>query len=97
LPQGNYKSFQGLAQDLPLNVHLLSLQTVNETQGLVLLRLQHIFEVDEHPVWSQPASVDLDSLFASFSVRTVTEMNLTGDQVKSQMHKLHWNTVNKKV
>ena len=57
LPQGNYKPFQGFAKDLPLNVHLLSLQTVNETQGTVILRLQHIFEVDEHPVWSQPASV----------------------------------------
>ncbi len=55
---------------LPLNVHLLSLRVMggdyppnagmgeSTTSSLVyLIRLQHIFEVNEHPIYSNPVKV----------------------------------------
>jgi len=72
--------------ELPFNVHLLSLQTVNGTANgkmITLLRLQHIFAEGEHPVWSKPAVVDLNKLFVSpYQISGVEEMNLTGSVVK---------------
>ncbi|RHY96107.1 hypothetical protein DYB35_007221 [Aphanomyces astaci] len=65
---------------LPLNVGLTSLEA--HSPKCIRLRLTHLFAVDEHPVWSQPATVSLATLlgpsFESFS--TVWEISLTGNR-----------------
>jgi len=87
------KRFTPIQQALPFNVHLLNLQAVDPNTKDVILRLQHIFEVKEHPVWSLPAQVDLRKLFAlPLAIQNVTELNLSANQDKSQVHRLTWLT-----
>ena len=55
-------------RSLPQNVHLLSFAVWENggpqpQQTQVILRLQHVFEVGVHPVWSLDATVDLTELF----------------------------------
>eukprot|EP01114_Cavostelium_apophysatum_P015022 TRINITY_DN4014_c0_g1_i1.p1 TRINITY_DN4014_c0_g1~~TRINITY_DN4014_c0_g1_i1.p1 ORF type:complete len:832 (+),score=225.18 TRINITY_DN4014_c0_g1_i1:499-2994(+) len=88
--QSNFRPVQA---PLPPNVHLMSFRAVEWNTSAVIVRLQHIFAVGEHSVLSQPAVVDLGSLFTSpFSVSDITEMNLTGNQLKSDVNRLHWIT-----
>ena len=65
-------SGSALAQALPANVHLLTLERWQP--GQVLLRLQHLFAVGEHPTWSQPATVDLSKLF---NAKFLAPINMT--------------------
>ena len=48
--------FTALARDLPLNIHLLTLQSLGS--GNYLLRLEHQFEIDEAP-WNEAVNVSL--------------------------------------
>ena len=50
-----------LAQPLPVNVQIITLQSLSERE--VLLRLAHQFGVNEDVILSHPASVDLATLF----------------------------------
>ena len=45
-----------LSRPLPSNVDLLSLEPWDD-HGRVLIRLEHIYEVDEDPVNSQPVTL----------------------------------------
>jgi len=45
----------------------------------MILRLVHSFETGEDPVYSQPITIDLDSLFVHLELDTSTEMSLTAD------------------
>lgn len=84
---------QPLNGTLPPNVHLFSLNAVDGTSNKTLLRLQHIFEIDEHPQLSLPVKVDIRSLFAPpYKVSNITEMNLTANQKKSDVKRFHWNS-----
>jgi hypothetical protein len=78
-----------VTQSLPLNVHLLSLNSLTETNNTIL-RLQHIFELGEHPVYSQPVSVDLDTIFTAFAVGSPVEASLSANQPLSNIHRLVW-------
>ena len=59
-----------------------------------MLRLAHLFSVDEHPTWSKPANVSLSAVFAKagFKIATVVEMSLTGNAPLEVMDesKVHW-------
>ena len=48
--------FTALTRELPLNVHLLTLQSLGG--GSYLLRLEHQFEIDEAP-WNDAVNVSL--------------------------------------
>ncbi|GAQ90184.1 lysosomal alpha-mannosidase [Klebsormidium nitens] len=76
---------------LPPNVALVTLQQL--ASGAVLLRLGHLFEVDEDPVLSRLANVDLRTLFAK-KIKAVTEMTLSGNQARSNVQKLVWRVEN---
>lgn len=52
-----YKQYAGLKKDLPLNVHLLTLEAWDEST--YLLRLEHYYEKDSDKNLSQPVSVSL--------------------------------------
>jgi hypothetical protein len=68
---------QVLEQQLPDNLHLLTFQHVSI--GTVLVRLAHLFEVNEHPVLSQNVTVNLGALF-TIPLINCTEMTLPGAQ-----------------
>lgn len=55
--QYNILPFIPLKNSLPFNIHLLTFKMINSTSHEVLLRLQHIFEINEHPIWSKPTKV----------------------------------------
>nr|XP_020766352.1 epididymis-specific alpha-mannosidase-like [Odocoileus virginianus texanus] len=59
----------------------------------VLLRLQHLYEVDQDPVLSQPVTVNLQSVLRGLgSVVSVEERSLTGTWNVSEMHRWTWST-----
>ena len=50
----------------------------------LILRLEHMFEADEHPKYSNPVNISLSNLFASnFSAANPVEMSLTANIEKS--------------
>eukprot|EP00048_Salpingoeca_helianthica_P001785 m.51623 g.51623 ORF g.51623 m.51623 type:complete len:135 (-) comp11716_c0_seq2:177-581(-) len=80
-----------LTQDLPENVHLLSLNAIDTGATTpAILRLQHVFPVGEHPTLSQPVSVDLSTLFSTVSVQSATQTTLTANQPLTQVRRPAW-------
>ena len=66
---------------LPISIHLLTLHdnSLLGNDGTLILRLDHSFETGEDPVYSQPVSIDLDSLFTHIQLDTCTEMSLSAN------------------
>ncbi len=61
----------------------------------VLLRLEHLFDVDEHTQWSQDVTLTLSTMFAddvAFELGSVEEMALGGNVELSALSRLHWET-----
>ncbi|KAM0936003.1 putative alpha-mannosidase [Dioscorea sansibarensis] len=75
---------------LPYNVALLTLEALED--GTTLLRLAHLYEVDEDKELSKMASVDLKRMFSGKKISKITEMNLSANQEKNAMLKkrLKW-------
>jgi len=78
--------------DLPVNVHVLTLQWWDAST--VLLRLAHQFGVGEDAALSQPATVNLNTLFSTIKITGVQEMSLTANQPIASMRasKINWRT-----
>ena len=53
-----------LAEDLPANVNVMTLDRMRDGSPEVLLRLEHLFAPGEHPVWSRDVNISLSALFA---------------------------------
>ncbi|RWS26131.1 lysosomal alpha-mannosidase-like protein, partial [Leptotrombidium deliense] len=85
-----YKSFSGLKAKLPRNINILSLEHWDD--GRILLRLEHLFEQNEHSKCSKPKKVSLRQLFEPFTIEEVVETSLNGVQEKrkSQESRLKW-------
>jgi hypothetical protein len=83
-----------LTQDLPLNLDLMTLQIV--VGGDHLLRLSHQFAVGEDPVLSQPATVDLSSIFSGLTLSNIQEVSLTANQnvqaIEERLNQYNWET-----
>eukprot|EP00743_Colponemidia_sp_Colp-15_P004427 GILK01004773.1.p1 GENE.GILK01004773.1~~GILK01004773.1.p1 ORF type:complete len:997 (+),score=226.35 GILK01004773.1:428-2992(+) len=75
--------------ELPANVKLLTLKPMSD--GSTLIRLQHIYGIDESSTYSKAVQVDLTSLFKDLSVQLVEELNLSANQRISSVQKLQWN------
>lgn len=76
---GQYKaSYTGLTAALPANVHLLTAHSLGPKT--LLLRVAHSYETGEDSTNSQPATVNLATIFAPFTITAATEMTLTGNQ-----------------
>uniref|UniRef100_A0A8C6E8B8 Alpha-mannosidase n=1 Tax=Moschus moschiferus TaxID=68415 RepID=A0A8C6E8B8_MOSMO len=59
----------------------------------VLLRLQHLYEVDQDPLLSRPVTMSLQSVLRGLgSVVSVEERSLTGTWDVSDMHRWTWST-----
>ncbi|CAM6125814.1 unnamed protein product [Calypogeia fissa] len=74
---------------LPANVALITLQELDDES--VLLRLAHLYEVDEDEELSAVTTVDLRGLFGDKKIETIKELTLTANQKKSDWKPLQWN------
>lgn len=76
---------QSLANPLPPNLQLMTLQSV--APHSVLLRIAHQFGLGEDASLSQPAHLNLDALFdpAVLTVKAAREVSLTANQNKTQI------------
>eukprot|EP01102_Stenamoeba_stenopodia_P022689 TRINITY_DN9548_c0_g1_i1.p1 TRINITY_DN9548_c0_g1~~TRINITY_DN9548_c0_g1_i1.p1 ORF type:complete len:992 (-),score=225.36 TRINITY_DN9548_c0_g1_i1:87-2999(-) len=84
--------FSPLSASLPPNVHLQTLEL--QEDGLLLLRLHHVFAVGESGNYSDPAEVDLSTLFVSMQPIGLTEMSLTANQPLSSVNRLQFPVLN---
>lgn len=80
-----------MVADLPPNVKLETFKY--RYDGATLVRLAHIFAVDEDAVLSQDVQVNLLKLFTNLVPVAMVETTLTGNQPLADFHPLSWNTV----
>ncbi|XP_014491295.1 probable alpha-mannosidase At5g13980 isoform X2 [Vigna radiata var. radiata] len=75
---------------LPDNIAIITLQELED--GRVLLRLAHLYEIEEDKDLSVTATVELKKLFPGRKIKEVKEMNLSANQERTEMEKkrLHW-------
>lgn len=77
-----------LHQELPANVNILTLSAMDDDpSGKIMLRLMHIFEVDEDPILSQPVTVDLSTVFLNLQIVDIEERTLTMNAAKNTQFK----------
>ncbi|QCD96917.1 lysosomal alpha-mannosidase [Vigna unguiculata] len=75
---------------LPDNIAIITLQELED--GRVLLRLAHLYEIEEDKDLSVLATVELKKLFPGRKIKEVKEMSLSANQERTEMEKkrLHW-------
>ncbi|XP_061358613.1 probable alpha-mannosidase At5g13980 isoform X4 [Gastrolobium bilobum] len=80
-------TFSGIdsSYTLPENIVILTLQELDN--GTVLLRLAHLYEIEEDKDLSAMASVELKKLFPGKKIKEVKEMNLSANQERIEMEK----------
>ncbi|XP_052266836.1 lysosomal alpha-mannosidase-like isoform X2 [Dreissena polymorpha] len=88
--------WSGLKQELPPNVHLLTLEQFGgppigpvDTQTY-LIRLEHFYEKGEDAELSQPVSVNIQDLFVPFSIVGAEELTLGANLALSDLNRLQW-------
>lgn len=57
--------------------------------------MEHQFETGEDPKLSQPVNISLAELFTDFDIESMTEMNLSANQLLKDKKPLHWNIKSK--
>ncbi|XP_077999782.1 lysosomal alpha-mannosidase-like isoform X1 [Glandiceps talaboti] len=83
--------FSALKQELPGNVHLLTLENW-ESNNVALFRLEHQYEKGEDADMSKPVTVSLQNLFVPFAIYSVQEVNLGANQYIKDVNRLQWDT-----
>ncbi|PKA54015.1 alpha-mannosidase [Apostasia shenzhenica] len=73
---------------LPPNVALITLEELDD--GIVLLRLAHLYEASEDVQLSVLAKVELKKIFAGKTIKELKETSLSANQDKSKMKKMNW-------
>jgi len=58
----------------------LSLNALDATSKSVILRLTHLYAINEDPNLSKPVSVDLNNIFSGVKVNSVKETTLTANK-----------------
>ncbi|CAG2167933.1 unnamed protein product [Oppiella nova] len=78
----DYKTkYSALTQELPKNVHLLTLEEWTGSNGtVVLLRLEHFYQSNESRSLSAPVVLSLDRLFAPFVISEAAEQTLGANE-----------------
>jgi len=84
-----------ISQELPVNLHLLTVE--RWSINTLLVRLSHQFAVGEDAELSKPVTVNLASLFSKFNIAAATEVSLSANQDRLTMlqNKVIWNTPNR--
>ena len=58
-----------------------------------LIRVEHYFELDEDQIYSQPVTVDLQSIFKSIgTISNIVELTLTANLELAKLERLNWRT-----
>nr|XP_012569187.1 probable alpha-mannosidase At5g13980 [Cicer arietinum] len=70
---------------LPENIVIITLQELDH--GTVLLRLAHLYEIEEDKDLSVITSVELKKIFPGKKIQEVKEMNLSANQERREMEK----------
>ena len=97
----NHLSFPASTIALPPNVNLLTLEPISHNKhpfvkNLYLVRFEHMFDTDEHPILSLPVKIPLRSFIESYfntEIKSVQETTLGGNQLKEDALKkrFQWN------
>ncbi|CAF3990994.1 unnamed protein product, partial [Rotaria sp. Silwood2] len=88
------QSWSALTDTLPLNVHLLTLDQLGPKDYLI--RVEHYFELFEDDTYSQPVTIDLQSIFKSIgAINSTTELTLSANLPLADMQRLDWLTGDK--
>ena len=88
---GNVQKWSAIQEALPANVKLQTLTNnyAAFNDGQWLLRLAHLYQVDEHPTLAKPVEVDLVKVFSGeggrLKIVNAVEVSLTANQLKSEM------------
>ncbi|CAH0775454.1 unnamed protein product [Bemisia tabaci] len=85
----NRLSFSLVEAALPKNIHILTLEHWGD--DTVLLRLEHIFEINEHKEFSKPETVNLQTLFKEIDVLSAEELTLGANILKKELDRYSWN------
>ena len=73
---------------LPENLHLLTLMKDFESDNALIIRLEHFYELNEDPILSQPATIDLaEFLKPSFKLVAMTELALGANMDVAELDK----------
>lgn len=89
----NYRqTWSALTNDLPLNVHLLTFDRLDNKQYLI--RIENYFELNEDNTYSVPVVFDLQKLFQSQGIISdIVEMNLSANLELNKMKRLQWSVL----
>ncbi|GIY02877.1 lysosomal alpha-mannosidase [Caerostris extrusa] len=90
LSRYSLNDFRGLKRRLPHNVHLLTLERLDEADK-VLLRLEHFYEVADEP--PRTVTVSLNYLFRPFRVIYYQETTLSANKYLYEAESLRWKSV----
>ena len=77
---------------LPENVNLLTIEPISQNKrpfinNVYLIRFEHLFDVDEHPILSLPVTIPLRAFIEGYfetKLNSVQETNLGGDRFKEE-------------
>ncbi|XP_033226250.1 lysosomal alpha-mannosidase-like [Belonocnema kinseyi] len=83
----NMKAYS-LNKAVPRNVHILTLEPWKDDS--ILLRLEHIFEIGESVKYSIPVQVNIKDLFSEFTIVSIKETNLSGNQWRKDVNRMKW-------
>ncbi|XP_014501898.1 probable alpha-mannosidase At5g13980 isoform X1 [Vigna radiata var. radiata] len=85
--ESHVTTFSGIdsSYDLPDNVAIITLQDLGD--GKVLLRLAHLYEIEEDKYLSVKATVELKKLFSSKQIKKITEVSLSANQERAEMER----------
>ncbi|KAJ8939540.1 hypothetical protein NQ314_011107 [Rhamnusium bicolor] len=82
-----------LNEELPRNVHLLTLENWRDNENTILIRLEHILEKDEDPELSKEIEVDISNLFKTLKIRSMKEFLLAGNTPIEESTRLKWSQI----
>ena len=88
------QTWSALTDQLPLNVHLLTLDQTGPKDFLV--RVEHYFELFEDNMYSQPVTFDLQPIFQSIgTISNTVELTLGANLELANLNRLSWITGDK--
>lgn len=81
-----------LGAELPKNIHLVTLESISESQ--LLVRLAHQFAVGEDAELSADVAVDLKKVLSPYSPQSCAEYTLSANELyeERQQKKVQWKT-----
>jgi lysosomal alpha-mannosidase len=85
------QTWSALTDQLPLNVHLLTLDQQGPKDYLV--RVEHYFELFEDDIYSHPVTIDLQSIFRFIgTINNTVELTLSANLELERLQRLNWTT-----